>query len=101
MRMPGFTAEASQFKSSRHYGLAAAFARSSLVSSVVPAKINCKGDWCGDCIKHFDGWYQNCCVDRHIEWFQCDPPPGTSGTPPPTKPSCRKICCVDGEPQLT
>jgi hypothetical protein len=100
MRMPGFTAEASQFKTNRHYRRAAAFARSSLASSVVPAKCFNEG-WCGDCKKHGDGWLQQCCLQRIMQWVECDPPPGTPPeTPPPTKPSCRKICCVDGQPQL-
>jgi hypothetical protein len=98
MNMPGFIAEASQAKTIRHYGLAAAFAQSSLAADVVPAKCFNEG-WCGDCdpVKHA----MPCCINREIEWIECEPSPRKPGTPPPTSSSCRKICCVDGQPQLT
>ena len=96
MNMPGFNAEPSLYKTSDNYKLTA-FTQLPLASSVVPAKCFNEG-WCGDCdpVKHA----MPCCINREIEWIECESAPRKPGTPPPTTSSCRKICCVDGQPQL-
>ncbi len=84
MRMPGFSAENSHYRTSWYYFREGGDIPGLRAGAVTPQR-------CEEaCVEYCD----ETCNDRCRE----TPPPG-GGTPPPT-PSCRKICCVDGQPQL-
>lgn len=85
MRMPGFTAGSSLYKTGGHIlvrvnaaGYHALGASESTAGAVVPQRC-------------FQEWDSVCDEKCERECYKPEQP----------KPACRTICCVDGQPQLT
>src|SRR5262245_12380854 len=101
MNLPGFTAQASLYKTGARYQTGAALPKSLSIHGVIPALVDgekCKFIGCTPC----EDGKMRCCEGRKIVTEECGPftpdkPPGTPGIPAGV---CRSICCVDGLPQL-
>jgi hypothetical protein len=121
MKLPGFTGERSLYKTTERYNAVGLLAETerAIYPQGPDAEVDTKCYWhcyrncLVNCQQHCpqtpstvipqaldnqctEGCARGCDVSCNVE---CHKPPQGGGTPPPM-PTCRNICCVDGQPQL-